>query len=208
MKAQQLLPLIRAALERSFVRYLITGGLATLVYFLGGLFFVRLLDWPLLFGNACAVIIAFIFSYTGHRFWSFQQKEGRHAVFLPRFAATQAAGLAVNSLIIAVLDGLGCPYELSMIIASALVPLLTYVLLRFWVFRTTEEQTTRLPYGGLPGFVQKPAPLPLLPQDRAPRVSVIMNCLNSGGRDLEEALDSLAAQTFTDFEVIFNGESM
>ena len=203
MKAQQLLPLIRAALERSFVRYLITGGLATLVYFLGGLFFVRLLDWPLLFGNACAVIIAFIFPYTGHRFWSFQQKEGRHAVFLPRFAATQAAGLAVNSLIIAVLDGLGCPYELSMIIASALVPLLTYVLLRFWVFRTTEEQTTRLPYGGLPGFVQKPAPLPLLPQDRAPRVSVIMNCLNSGGRDLEEALDSLAAQTFTDFEVIF-----
>mgnify|MGYP001734809792 CR=1 FL=1 len=63
MKAQQLLPLIRAALERSFVRYLITGGLATLVYFLGGLFFVRLLDWPLLFGNACAVIIAFIYAY-------------------------------------------------------------------------------------------------------------------------------------------------
>ena len=36
----------------------------------------------------------------------------------------------------------------------------------------------------------------------APAVSVIMNCLNSS-RDLREALDSLMAQTFTDFEVIF-----
>lgn len=36
----------------------------------------------------------------------------------------------------------------------------------------------------------------------APAVSVIMNCLNSS-RDLREAMDSLMAQTFTDFEVIF-----
>jgi len=36
----------------------------------------------------------------------------------------------------------------------------------------------------------------------APAVSVIMNCLNSS-RDLREAMDSLMAQTFADFEVIF-----
>ena len=36
----------------------------------------------------------------------------------------------------------------------------------------------------------------------APAVSVIMNCLNSS-RDLREAMSSLMAQTFTDFEVIF-----
>ena len=36
----------------------------------------------------------------------------------------------------------------------------------------------------------------------APAVSVIMNCLNSA-RDLRAALDSLMAQTFEDFEVIF-----
>ncbi len=36
----------------------------------------------------------------------------------------------------------------------------------------------------------------------APAVSVIMNCLNSS-RDLREAMNSLMAQTFTDFEVIF-----
>ena len=35
-----------------------------------------------------------------------------------------------------------------------------------------------------------------------PAVSVIMNCYNSS-RDLREAMDSLMAQTFTDFEVIF-----
>ena len=36
----------------------------------------------------------------------------------------------------------------------------------------------------------------------APAVSVIMNCLNSA-RDLRAALDSLMAQTFGNFEVIF-----
>lgn len=36
----------------------------------------------------------------------------------------------------------------------------------------------------------------------APRVSVIVNCFN-GERYLREALDSIAAQTLTDFEVIF-----
>lgn len=36
----------------------------------------------------------------------------------------------------------------------------------------------------------------------APAVSVIMNCLNSS-RDLRAAMDSLMAQTFTDFEVVF-----
>lgn len=201
MTASHLLSLIRAALERSFVRYLVTGAAATLVYFLGGLFFVRLLGWPLLPGNACAFILGFIVSYAGQRFWTFRQARGRHAELLPRFALTQAAGLAANSLLVGLLDMAGCPYEASMIAASALVPLLTYALLRFWVFRHTEQQTPR-PYGGLPGFVPKPGPLPPLSPDRAPRVSVIMNCLDSA-RDLEEALDSLAAQTFTDFEVVF-----
>ena len=35
-----------------------------------------------------------------------------------------------------------------------------------------------------------------------PAVSVIMNCLNSS-RDLREAMDSIVAQTFTDFEIVF-----
>lgn len=41
-----------------------------------------------------------------------------------------------------------------------------------------------------------------VPTSEAPVVSVIMNCLNSS-EHLQETLDSLAAQTFTDFEVIF-----
>lgn len=202
MMARRLFSLISAALEHAFARYLVTGGLATLAYFLGGLCFVRLLGWSLLPGNACAFLLGFLVSYTGQRFWTFRQARGRHSVFLPRFALAQAAGLVANSLIIAVLDRAGCPYEVSMIAASALVPLLTYALLRFWVFRCAEERTPPRPFGGLPGFVPKPGPLPPLVADRAPRVSVIMNCLN-GSRNLEEALDSLAAQMFTDFEVIF-----
>ena len=201
MTVRHLLSLAGTALERSFARYLVVGVLATLTYFLGGLFFVRLLEWPLLPGNACAFILGFAVSYTGQRFWTFREARGRHTVLLIRFALVQVGGLVLNSAIIALLHRLGCLYELSMLVASALVPLVSYALLRFWVFRNAEGRAKR-PYGGLPGFATQPAPLPPLPPDRAPRVSVIMNCLNSG-KDLEEALDSLAAQTFTDFEVIF-----
>ncbi|HZY30567.1 MAG TPA: glycosyltransferase, partial [Candidatus Methylomirabilis sp.] len=35
-----------------------------------------------------------------------------------------------------------------------------------------------------------------------PRVSVIMNCLN-GERYLREAMDSVFAQTYTDWEIVF-----
>lgn len=202
MRLHDLSSLLTTALQHSFARYLVIGVLATLTYFLGGLLFVRLLSWPLLPGNACAFILGFLVSYTGQRFWTFQQARGCHADFLPRFAIVQLAGLAANSLIIALLDTLGCPYEFSMIAASALVPLLTYVLLRVWVFRTVPARQPSRPYGGLPGFVPYPAPLPPLPAEQTPRVSVIMNCFNSS-RDLEEALLSLTAQTFTDFEVIF-----
>lgn len=202
MDARQLLSLCRAALRRRFGRYVVTGVLATLTYFLGGLFFVRLLGWPLLAGNACAFALGFVVSYTGQRFWTFGEARGRHAVFLPRFALTQLAGLAANSLVVGVLDRLACPYEISMIVAGALVPLLTYALLRFWVFRNAENAPSPRACAVLPGFNPNPDPLPPLPTDRAPLVSVIMNCLNSS-QDLEEALDSLAAQTFVDFEVIF-----
>ncbi len=44
--------------------------------------------------------------------------------------------------------------------------------------------------------------MPDTSQSKVPCVSVIMNCRNSS-KDLGEALDSLMAQTFTDFEVIF-----
>ena len=50
--------------------------------------------------------------------------------------------------------------------------------------------------------MQTPADAPRPAVTEAPAVSVIMNCLNSS-RHLREALDSLMAQTFTDFEVIF-----
>src|SRR3972149_5927289 len=44
--------------------------------------------------------------------------------------------------------------------------------------------------------------LPLTESNRAPLVSVIMNCYN-GARYLREALASVLVQTFTDWEIVF-----
>lgn len=194
--------ILRSVAQSRWGRYLVTGVAATASYFVLGWLFVGLLEWPLLTGNGCAYAISFFVSYFGQCFWTFGRKDGRHAVMLARFAAVQLGfGLCGNSAIVHVLDAMGLPYGACMFVAAALMPFLTYFLLRLWVF-SADNAGDRPRWGGLPGFSDAAVPAPPRPEGHIPRISVIMNCLDCA-RDLPEALDSLAAQTFTDFEVIF-----
>jgi len=58
---------------------------------------------------------------------------------LPRFAATQAVGLGLNSCIVWLLVHLGLAYEFAMPVAVVLVPVFVYLLCKYWVFRRTRE---------------------------------------------------------------------
>lgn len=127
--------LIRSLLARRWVRFGIVGGVATLVYFCCGLFLVMLCGLPALVGNALAYIISFGISYLGQSLWTFEAGDGAHRSMLPRFAATQAFGLALNSCIIWLLMRLGLAYEWAMPVAIALVPVVVYLICKYWVFR-------------------------------------------------------------------------
>ena len=79
--------------------------------------------------------LAATFSYAGHKYVTYVSG-GRHAFELPRFLALSAAGLAVVSMLPALLSGvLGLPAAVSVLLACIVVPAVNYVVLGRWVFR-------------------------------------------------------------------------
>lgn len=116
-------------------RFGVVGGAATASYFLLGILFVNILHLYPLAGNTLAYILSFIVSYAGQCIWTFEAKGGSHWKMLPRFALTQAIGLAINSCIIVLCMRLGLLYEFSMIVAIFIVPIFVYIICKYWVFR-------------------------------------------------------------------------
>lgn len=148
--------LVRGLLARRWVRFGIVGGAASVSYFLLGLLFVAMAGLPTLAGNALAYALSFIVSYLGQCRWTFRAADSAaggasHKTMLPRFAATQAVGLGCNSAIVWLLVRLGVPYVWAMPVAVLTVPVMVYVLCKFWVFRTqasfapagAEQKTTQ-----------------------------------------------------------------
>lgn len=125
---------VERLLARRWMRFCVVGGTASLVYYFCGLFFVSLLGLPVLVGNALAFVAGFVVSYLGQALWTFRAAAS-HRTMLPRFAATQGVGLALNSLIIWLLTAAGINYAVAMWVAIAAVPVVVYLICKFWVFR-------------------------------------------------------------------------
>ena len=126
---------VRRLLGRRWVRFCMVGGAASLTYYVFGLFFVSLLGLPVLAGNALAFLAGFVVSYLGQALWTFRA-QASHRTMLPRFAATQALGLGLNSLLIWLLMRAGLSYPVAMWAAIAAVPVALYFICKLWVFRS------------------------------------------------------------------------
>ena len=202
MTADEYRRLIRSLLSRRQFRFCLTCGLTALVYILLGLLFVKGLGWPLLLGNLPAYVLSLAVLYLGQCLRLLQPGDVSHREMAARFLRLQIGGVVLNTLLVGILSLAGLPYAAILILACLLVPAAHSLACRFRLFPFGAES------GGMstdPRFLP-PADagqqLCAVPCAEPPRVSVIMNCLNSADK-LEESLHCLAAQTFTDFEVIF-----
>lgn len=90
--------------------------------------------WPMLsplFVNLVAFVIAFQFSYLGHRYFSFQ-REGNAW----RFLIIASGGYLLNNvMLMTVLAATPLSSFTSIAIATLSVPLLVYLFARLWVFQ-------------------------------------------------------------------------
>lgn len=84
--------------------------------------------------SVLAFLLAAIFSYAGHKYVTFVSG-GRHTFELPRFLALSVAGLAVVSVLPALLTGvLALPAAVPFLLACVVIPVVNYVVLGRWVF--------------------------------------------------------------------------
>jgi len=120
---------------RSLIRFGLTGGLATLTHVM---VFVLLVEWAAVrpvFAALPAFLMAVGVSYVLNYRWTFTAT-GPHRVLLPRFVLISVTGLALNLLITYLfVDLWGLWYGLALLTVILVIPISTYLLSRFWVFR-------------------------------------------------------------------------
>lgn len=119
---------------RSLIRFGFSGALATLTH---AILFVLLVEWANLrplYAAVPAFLAAVGVSYSLNYSWAFKA-DGPHQVMLPRFLLVALAGLGLNLLITwAIVDVAHLWYGYALAAIVTLVPSMTYLMSKFWVF--------------------------------------------------------------------------
>jgi putative flippase GtrA len=88
--------------------------------------------------NLAGFLSAFVVSLTGHGYVTF--RTGRPTLGQARrFLITSLLSLGLSSAIVALADRIGVPFALSLALASVMVPALTFVASKFWVFEDIKQ---------------------------------------------------------------------
>ena len=124
-------------------RYILIGCLATAIFYLvaNALALVCSAHIATFMGN----LTSFVFGYFAQMRYAFGVR-ARHSVMLPRYLALLCLIFAYGQLI--TLVGQGFSYVLVSLCIALSVPLFSYPLQKFWVFREVEDSKTTLGGGG------------------------------------------------------------
>ncbi len=117
-------------------RFGIVGVAATLVHLGVAFFLSAYTEIPLILINLMAFMIAFAVSFLGHHHWTFQGKTSQKESFL-KFLAVALSGLAASTALLFILIKLDISTDMiKLMISIVIIPIVTYLLSKFWAFRT------------------------------------------------------------------------
>jgi len=131
------------------IRFVGVGGVATLVHIVIAMLMHGVLGTPPLQANFAGFASALLFSYIGHAHCTFRVALTPGFQFL-RFVIVALIGLTISSGAVFLIDTrLELGFGPAMAAVAVLVPVTTYVALKFWVFQATAkpEQTDWLGLG-------------------------------------------------------------
>ncbi len=105
-------------LEYKFVRFLIVGGIATLIQYVVLIWTVERWHWNAVLASSLGYILSAIANYLLNYYFTFRSDD-RHGVAAARFAMVAAAGFALNAVLMELLAvKLHVPYVLSQVLAT------------------------------------------------------------------------------------------
>ncbi|MEP7097223.1 MAG: GtrA family protein [Dokdonella sp.] len=123
------------SLTSKLVRFPIVGALSSAVYAASTWFYIARLGLGSSAATFAGYATAIPFSFFAHRSFTFGSR-GAVGVEIKRFALVHAAGMLVAWLSMRASQVLGLHYAVGIVTAVLLVPLVSFVVLNRWVFRT------------------------------------------------------------------------
>ncbi len=117
-------------------RFGVVGVGATLVHFAVLTLAVEQTRIPPSLANGLAFLCALSVTYLGQSLWVFRHRSRHGADQLARFGVSLGIGMLANVAIMAVsVHALGLGYRVGFVLGLILVPALSFVINRYWVFR-------------------------------------------------------------------------
>jgi putative flippase GtrA len=119
------------------VRFGLTGITATVTHFLMLILFTGVAGLRPWLANGSAFCVALLITWVGQKSWVFESENTSSDKFTAvRFLIVALTGLAANSSIMFACEQfLEDPIVVGFLIATTTVPVLTFILSKFWVFR-------------------------------------------------------------------------
>ncbi len=129
--------MIQKALKYKIIRYGLTGGIATAIHIGVAYLYIYFIDTSLFVSNILGFCIAFVFSYLVQSLFVF-----KHAINLTK--AFKYFVVQFSSLLTSIFISHYIPLENSYIktlIVVLILPLITYVVHKFWTFQEHQDPT-------------------------------------------------------------------
>jgi putative flippase GtrA len=118
-----------------FLRYLIVGGVGTVIYMGAVIMFVEKMMLKPVFGAALSMIFLIIYTYLVNRTWVFQT-DIEHRKSIPRFIFAGIIGLLLNaSIMFFTVEVVGWWYIWGLLTTVILVPPTNFLINYYWTFK-------------------------------------------------------------------------
>ena len=126
--------IVSLALGNKFVRFLIVGGVATIIQYAALIGMVERWHWNAVVASSLGYLLSAIANYLLNYYFTFRS-DNQHRVAITRFAAVAAAGFILNALLMELLaEKLHVPYVFSQILATVATLIWNYWANSKWSF--------------------------------------------------------------------------
>jgi putative flippase GtrA len=116
-------------------RFGMVGLSAAAIHFCTVVLLVQNDIYPPLIANVIAFIISFQMSYWGHRLWTFNDTITAHREAYSKLIIVQLLNLAASEGLFYFFLTLQLPYPVALLIVLTILPLFTFTVSKFWIFR-------------------------------------------------------------------------